>query len=172
MSVFYPTAAVITGQEALNLIVGILQRYDVGHLALNGDDFPYVIPLNHTYQDGQLILHGSIDGKKVDMMKHCPRVCYGVYGTQNPVIKAEGALRACSKDYQSVVCYGNIRIENGSAEWLEHLETYARDFNRTPPEPSDAVNTNCFVIDIVEMTARIALSPEPKVIYSYRFPSR
>jgi nitroimidazol reductase NimA-like FMN-containing flavoprotein (pyridoxamine 5'-phosphate oxidase superfamily) len=172
MSVYRPTAAVITGQEALDLMVGILQRYDVGHLALNGDDFPYVIPLNHTYLDGQLILHGSIDGKKVDMMKHCPRVCYGVYGTQTPLIKPDNALRACSKDYQSIVCYGNIRIENGTPEWLEHLTVISRDFNHRLPEPNDAVNTSCFVIDIVEMTARIALSPEPKVIYSYRFPSR
>ena len=172
MSVYYPTAAVITGQEALDLMVAILQRYDVGHLALNGDDFPYVIPLNHTYLDGQLILHGSIDGKKVDMMKSCPRVCYGVYGTQSPVLKPEGALRACSKDYQSVVCYGNMRIENGSPEWQEHLAVLARDYSHKPPEHNDALSTSCFVIDIVEMTARIALHPEPKVIYSYRFPPR
>lgn len=97
-------------------------------------------------------------------------MCYGVYGTQTPVEKQAGALHACSKTYQSVVCYGNLRIENGSAEWLEHLAVLARDFSHRLPEPQDAVNTNCFVIDIVEMTARIAFSPEPKVIYSYRFP--
>ena len=169
MSVFHPTAAIITGQEALDLIVAILQRYDVGHLALNGDDYPYVIPLNHTYQEGRLILHGSIDGKKVDMMQRCPRVCYGVYGTQTPAIQQGGARRSCSKEYQSVVCYGSIRIEHGSAGWREHLETLARDFSHKPPEHTDALNTSCYVIDILEMTARIAFHPEPKVIYSYRF---
>jgi len=170
MSVFHPTVAIITGQEALDLMVGILQRYDVGHLALNGDDFPYVVPLNHTYQDGKLILHGSIDGKKVELMERCRRVCYGVYGTQTPAFKNGEALRSCSKDYQSVVCYGNIRIENGSAEWSEHLAAFAGDFSHKPPEHKDALSTSCFVIDIVEMTARIAFHPEPKVIYSYRFP--
>jgi nitroimidazol reductase NimA-like FMN-containing flavoprotein (pyridoxamine 5'-phosphate oxidase superfamily) len=87
-------------------------------------------------------------------------------------VKQAGALRACSKEYQSVVCYGSIRIENGSADWLEHLTALSHDFNHRLPEANDAADTSVFVIDIVEMTARIALSPEPKVIYSYRFPSR
>ena len=172
MSVYYPTSAEIRGQEALDLMVGILQRYDVGHLALNGEEFPYVIPINHTYHDGKLILHGSIDGKKVEMMKRCPQVCYGVYGTQSPLVKDDLEQRWCSKDYQSVVCYGTVRIEHGGAEWRKALGTFVRDFSHKPPEHTEALNTNCFVIDVIEMTARIAFHPEPKVIYSYHFPTR
>jgi nitroimidazol reductase NimA-like FMN-containing flavoprotein (pyridoxamine 5'-phosphate oxidase superfamily) len=171
MSVYHPTIATITDQEALDLMVGILQRYDVGHLALNGDDYPYVIPLNHTYLDGKLILHGSIDGKKVEMMQRCSKVCYGVYGTQSPLVKDGVVLRSCSKDYQSVVCYGNLRIEQGGVEWRKALGAFARDYSHKPPEHTEAGNTKCFVIDIVEMTARIAFHPEPKVIYSYQFPT-
>jgi len=170
MSVYHPTAAVVTGQEALDQIVNILQRYDLGHLALTGDDYPYVIPLNYSYLDGKLILHGSIDGKKVEMMEGCQHVCFGVYGTQTPDSHS-GKLHSCSKDYQSVVCYGNISIEHDNAEWLKHLGAFARDFSHKPPEHNDAFNTNIFVIDIVEMSARIAFHPEPKVIYSYKFPS-
>ena len=169
MSEYYPTSATITGQEALDLMVGILQRYDVGHLALNGEDFPYVIPLNHTYHDGKLILHGSITGKKVELMQRCPNVCYGVYGTQTQTVKEGVTLRSCSKAYESVVCYGVIRIERGSAAWRKYLGDFARDYSHKPPEHTEAESTNCFVIEIVEMTARVAFHPEPKVIYSYKF---
>jgi nitroimidazol reductase NimA-like FMN-containing flavoprotein (pyridoxamine 5'-phosphate oxidase superfamily) len=156
-------------------MVSILRRYDVGHLAMNGcgelpEDFPYVIPINHTYHDGQLILHGSITGKKVEMMERNPPVCYGVYGTQSPPVKDGTALRSCTKDYQSVVCYGNIRIESRGAAWRKSLGAFARDYSHKPPEHKEAESTSCFVIDIVEMTARIAFHPEPKVIYSYTFP--
>jgi nitroimidazol reductase NimA-like FMN-containing flavoprotein (pyridoxamine 5'-phosphate oxidase superfamily) len=169
MSVYHPTVAVITGQEALDLMVGILQRYDVGHLALNGEDYPYVIPLNHTYYDARLILHGSITGKKVEMMVRCPRVCYGVYGTQIPVVKEGVAQRSCAKAYQSVLCYGSIRIERGSDEWRSHLGAFASDYSHKPPEHNEAESTSCFILDIAEMTARVAFHPDPKVIYSYRF---
>jgi hypothetical protein len=174
MSTYHPTIATITGQEALDLMVNILQRYDVGHLSLNGNDesggFPYVFPINHTYHEGQLILHGSITGKKVEMMERNPRVCYGVYGTRTPSFKDGAELRSCAKDYQSVICYGDIRVEKGGAAWRKALGAFARDYRHKPPEHTEADNTSCFVIDIVEMTARIAFHPEPKVIYSYTFP--
>jgi hypothetical protein len=169
MSVYHPTVAVITGQEALDMGVSILNRYDVGHLALNGEDYPYVIPLNHTYHAGTLVLHGSIDGKKVEMMRRSPKVCYGVYGTQSPAVKDDVKLRSCAKEYQSVVCYGNLRLEGGTMEWAKHLGAFARDYSHKPPEHTEVSNTLCYVIDIVEMTARIAFHPEPKVIYSYTF---
>ncbi|MGE5623739.1 MAG: pyridoxamine 5'-phosphate oxidase family protein, partial [Methanocella sp.] len=38
-------------------MVRILKRYDVGRLALKGPDYPYVIPMNHTYFEGKLLLH-------------------------------------------------------------------------------------------------------------------
>ena len=174
MSVYHPTITVITGQEALDLMVGILQRYDVGHLAINGsgeppDDFPYVIPLNHTYHDGKLTLHGSITGKKVEMIERSPRICYGVYGTQSSPVKDGEVLRSCSKDYQSVVCYGTVGIEHGGEEWRKSLGAFARDYSHKPPEHKEAENTDCFVIEIHEMTARVAFHPEPKVIYRYCF---
>jgi len=134
MSIYHPTVAVITGQEALDLMVEILQRYDVGHLAINGEDFPYVVPINHTYHDGKLILHGAITGKKVEMMERSPRVCYGVYGTQSPAEKEGVKLRSCAKDYQSVVCYGNLRVVTGDADWRKHLGAFARDYSHKPPE--------------------------------------
>ena len=171
MSVYHPTTAVITGQEALDLMVSILQRYDVGHLALNGEDYPYVIPLNHTYHEGKIFLHGSITGKKVELMERCPRACYGVYGTQSPAIKEGVVLRSCSKDYQSVLCYGNIRVHRGSEEWRKYLGAFASDYSHKPPEHTEADNTSCYVMDLVEMTARIAFHPAPKVIYTYKFPS-
>jgi nitroimidazol reductase NimA-like FMN-containing flavoprotein (pyridoxamine 5'-phosphate oxidase superfamily) len=170
MSVYHPTVAVISGQEALDLMVGILNRYDVGHLALSGEDYPYVIPINHTYHEGKLILHGSIDGKKVDLMQRFPRVCYGVYGTQSPAIKDGEVLRSCAKDFQSVVCTGTIRVERANEEWRKHLAAFARDYSHKPPEHTEASNTYCYIIDLFEMTARVAFHPEPKVIYSYRFP--
>lgn len=160
---------VTTGEEALEVMVRILKRYDVGRLALKGPDYPYVIPMNHTYFEGKLLLHGSYTGRKVDLLTTDPRACYEVDGSKDGV---DLGVRSCHQEYESVLCYGMIRIVDDPQLKADYLSRLQASFDQPPLKHADVARCNAFVLDIVELTGRTGrFRPTgERPLYTYRFP--
>ena len=61
-------------------ILDILDTAKILHLGLAVDNEPYVVPMNYGYtmEDGKLVLylHSAVRGKKLDMIRENPRVCF------------------------------------------------------------------------------------------------
>jgi len=161
---------VTRGEAAREMCEGVLKTHDIGHLGLMGEDYPYVIPMNHIYHDGKLVLHGSLSGKKIDLMNQNDAVCYTVDG---PLPGVQEDKRSCHLQYESVLCYGKIRLVEGfeeKSELLGMIVTYY-DPNRPPLAHGAVDGCNCFIIDIAEMSGRSGryTKSEVRSIFLYDF---
>ena len=76
-----------------NEIDDVLGRGRVGRLACAANDRPYIVPINYAY-DGTYVYAYSGPGRKVDVMRAQPRVCFAVDEIDGPTnwrsVVAEG----------------------------------------------------------------------------------
>jgi len=113
----------------------ILQGTIICRMAMMDGDLPYIIPFNYGYKEGCLYIHSAPDGKKIDLLRKNPEVCFEV---EDKMEITTGEL-ACdwSTRYRSVVGYGNVEIlsdEAGKQQGLEvimaqHGAPELREFN-------------------------------------------
>jgi len=82
----------------------ILHRATVCRLGLAVGDAPYVVPVSFGYQEGCLYFHSAPEGKKIEMLRQNPRVCFEVDVDEELVRK--GTPCAWSIRYRSVIGWG------------------------------------------------------------------
>ena len=58
-------------------IESVLTHQIIGRLACHCDDQTYLVPLNYVYRDRHIYAHSG-PGKKIDMMRKNPKVCFEV----------------------------------------------------------------------------------------------
>ena len=91
----------------------ILRTNMVGRLGMCDDGAPYIVPMNYGCEiNGDkitLYFHSAFEGKKVDIMRQNPRICFETDTSYN--LTGEGDV-ACkySYDYESFIGWGNIKI--------------------------------------------------------------
>lgn len=100
-----------------NEIINILDKCKIVHVGMVDEEGPYVVPLNYGYtmEDDQLILymHGSLKGRKIDIMSKKPKVFFEMCCD---VVPFDGKV-AC----QYGTSYASI-MGNGTAEILTDVE--------------------------------------------------
>jgi nitroimidazol reductase NimA-like FMN-containing flavoprotein (pyridoxamine 5'-phosphate oxidase superfamily) len=96
----------------------IIDNCKVCRLGMSENNRPYVIPLNfgYVYENDTLTLyfHGAREGKKIDILKNNPEVCFEMDGGHALIEGKE----ACdySYAYESVVGFGTVEFLEGDAE--------------------------------------------------------
>ena len=58
-------------------IIDLLERQVIGRLGCYADDETYVVPVNYVYRNDAIYAHTG-SGKKLDMMRKNPKVCFQV----------------------------------------------------------------------------------------------
>lgn len=86
----------------------ILARESLGHLAMTCDGDLYLVPLNYTYVDGTILFHCALQGRKLDMIRRNPSVCFEVSRQECEPAPHAGDL--CDEPFESVICWGEARI--------------------------------------------------------------
>ncbi|MBQ9421260.1 MAG: pyridoxamine 5'-phosphate oxidase family protein [Lachnospiraceae bacterium] len=84
--------------------IDLLKKAPRGVLSLIGDGgYPYGIPVNFVYEDGDIYIHCAGEGHKIDAIKACDKASFCVLdeGTQ-----LEGDWDWL---FHSVICFGRIR---------------------------------------------------------------
>jgi len=112
----------IKGQDELE---DVIRRADVCRLAMVDDGEPYMVPMNFGYRDGCLYFHCAKEGRKLEVLKRNPRVCFEM---EADVRLMEGDA-ACkwSTSYESVIGWGTAEIvmdEKAAREGLEVLMSH------------------------------------------------
>jgi len=93
----------------------ILEKALVCRLGLSVDGEPYVVPLAFGYDGKSLYFHSAREGRKIDMIRANPRVCFEV-DMDHEVVKREGSCTWTIK-YNSVIGFGKaVMIEEGEAK--------------------------------------------------------
>lgn len=58
-------------------IVGLLERQFIGRLGCHLNGETYIVPVNYVYQNNAIYAHSG-EGRKVEMLRGNPRVCFQV----------------------------------------------------------------------------------------------
>ena len=128
-----------------------MSHANVCRLALAVDDEPYLVTMSYglvadtsagvsvaAHDSGsgaagryRLYLHCAGAGKKTDMIRHNPRVCFGIDG-RHYVEPGDEACRWTVR-YESIVGYGTIQIVTDEAERRLGLDAIMRQHGAEPP---------------------------------------
>ena len=86
----------------------IIRNSDICHLAMVDNGKPYVVPMNFGYKSGEIYFHSAPEGRKIDILRRNPEVCFSVVARHELVRNK----RACSwtAKFSSVTGTGKASI--------------------------------------------------------------
>ena len=102
-----------------NEIDSVIRSSQVCRLAMWDGTRPYLVPLCFGYRDRTLYFHSALEGRKMDILRNHPRVCFE-FDTGVAVVEAEKAC-AWGVHYQSVIGYGDVIFLENEAQKQEAL---------------------------------------------------
>lgn len=126
--------------------IEILQKSPRGTLALQGEDYPYALPMNHFCQDGKLYFHCAKIGHKLDLLAQNDKVCYTVLDEGT---KKDGDWAFW---FQSVVCFGSLRKVDSTAEIVEILRSLGNKHYPDPSEVEEEISSALSRVQMLELT--------------------
>lgn len=149
----------MSNTDDLQLMEQILREESVGYLGMNANGELYVIPINYTYADKRILFHCAMTGRKLDMIRANPNVCFSV-GRQHGE-PTEHVGRNCEEPFESVICWGSARVVDDLDERHVILQQFQQRYG-TPEKPRTELAreraANCGAVEIVvtHMTGRAA----------------
>lgn len=88
----------------------IINRAQICRLALTENDIPYIVPMNYGYKDKCLYFHSANEGKKIDMIRKNPKVCFEM-DIDEELVNKENPCKWGMK-FLSVIGFGTAEIIN------------------------------------------------------------
>ncbi len=135
-------------------IEDILKQARVCRLAMADDDFPYIVPLNFGYRDDVIYIHSAQQGRKIDLLKKNPNVCFEV----DELSRLKKAKQACDwgVEYKSVIGTGRACFVDNKADKIRALDIIMAQYSDRSFEYTDeALAKTCIIkIMIKEMTGK------------------
>lgn len=138
--------------------VAIFERGQEGILAVQGDDgYPYAVPVNYIYKDGEIYFHGGTAGHRYDALKRCDKVSFCVID-KNTVVPEK-----VTTYFRSAVAFGRAHILEGDEETANAARMLAYKYSADFPDAiEEEIRTSmghlcCVRIDIEHMTGKQAI---------------
>ncbi len=115
------------------LIEEIIQKGEVCRIAISGEEFPYIVPVNYGYKDNCIYFHSACEGQKMEMLIINPNVCIQI-DTNISIEETEVPCNWSTK-YKSVIGFGKASILNDMKEKKVALgiivKHYKKDFEES-----------------------------------------
>lgn len=93
-------------------IIEVMRRCDVCRLALNGEGYPYILPLNFGMEVSgdtvTLYFHGAQSGRKYELMERDSRAGFEMDCAHRLVMDEEKGM--CTMEYESVIGRGRLSV--------------------------------------------------------------
>jgi nitroimidazol reductase NimA-like FMN-containing flavoprotein (pyridoxamine 5'-phosphate oxidase superfamily) len=132
----------------------VLRDALVCRLAMVDGDGPYVVPMSFGYEDGVLYFHSGPTGRKMDVLRRDPRVCFEV----DVDVELRPSEKACKTgiSYRSVVGFGRAFFIEKPDEKRKALAVLMHQYAEGEFEFDDAqvARTTVFGVRIESMTGR------------------
>ena len=113
-----------------NEIIEIIKKCDVCRIALNDEDFPYIVPLNFglDVQGEQVFFyfHAAMEGKKLDLIAKDNRATFEMDCDHKFILYEE--RMSCTMGYASVIGHGTIETVKGEDKY-EALKILMRQYH-------------------------------------------
>ncbi len=141
----------------------MLRTMDVGVLVMCQDDVPYAVPMNHAFAEGKLFFHCAPTGRKLDVLRANPQVCYVVEQRLG-----EGNGERCHADWESVIAYGTARVVESPEELRTAFFIFGRHYRPDfEVKESSLQTTRAIIMEVTSMTARREVAEQPVVYWSW-----
>lgn len=155
----------------IELIKKLVEEVQVVRIAINGEIYPYVVPVNFGYSwdnNDQLTLyvHGAKEGKKVSMLEKNPLVAIEM-DSHHKLIEGNKNALTYSYAYQSLIGFGKAEmIENLDEKRvaLELLMEHAAKGKEYDPMPEKMLErVGVIKIELDSYTVKQNIHPEKKI---------
>ena len=134
----------------------IVRRATVCRLGLCDGHMPYVVPLSFGYEDNCLYFHSAAEGRKIEIIKDNPNVCFEVDLAEEYV----GADVPCdwAVKYRSVIGFGTAQLLEGVEEKRRALDVILAHYSDREYEyPPGALDKVVVIrVDVESMTGKQA----------------
>ncbi len=97
----------------------ILKKAKICRLGLLDVDVPYIVPVHYGYNNKNLYIHAAKEGKKIDLIKKNPKVCFEV--ELDHKIRNTGIPCNWSTSYKSIIGYGTASLITDMEEKKQSL---------------------------------------------------
>jgi nitroimidazol reductase NimA-like FMN-containing flavoprotein (pyridoxamine 5'-phosphate oxidase superfamily) len=98
----------------------ILKKAKICRLGLLDVNVPYIVPVHYGYNNKNLYIHAAKEGKKIDLIKEKPKVCFEV--ELDHKIRNTGIPCNWSTSYKSIIGYGTASILTNTEEKKKALK--------------------------------------------------
>ncbi len=158
----------VTSKEAME---AVLREAQLLHLGMCDQDhqgaLPYVLPLNFGYADGRIYIHSSREGKKIEVLRRNPRVCFAAEvdvalrppkAKTDPEAPGDESSTACGfgMRFRSVVGFGRAVILEDPDAVRQGLDVIMAHYSDGRHDYLDKVlaKTAVIRIDVESMTGK------------------
>ena len=115
----------------LRQIEEILSKAKFLRLALSDEDIPYIVPMAFGYKRNAIYLHSSQKGKKINIFKTNPRVCFEA-DVETEVMTSDDPCKYNVR-YRSVIGYGQAKFLENYNEKVEGLAVLSEHYGKEGP---------------------------------------
>ena len=134
----------------------ILRSATLCRLGLSDGHIPYVVPLSFGYEDDCLYFHSGPEGRKIEIIKDNPHVCFEVDLAEEYV----GADVPCdwTVKYRSVIGFGKAQLLEGVEEKKRALDVILAHYSDRDYEYPEGATDKVVVIrvDVESLTGKQA----------------
>ncbi len=141
-----------------NEIDEIINKCEVCYVSMvDENNQPYVLPFNFGYVNGEIYLHSSRKGHKIDILKKNPAVCIAFSTDHQLRYQSEQVACSYSMKYRSVLAFGKVEFIEDMEQKIEFLNVVMshythRDFKYNPP----ALREVCtYKVKVEKFTAKV-----------------
>ena len=135
-------------------IKAVIEKTRVCRLGMVNGNKPYIVPLCFGYSDNALYFHGSLKGKKIDLIRENPNVCFE-FDLLTETIESENACDWSMK-YQSVIGFGKAVFVENEDEKHKALNIIMRQYtDRLFQFPKNMLKATAVIkVEIESMTGK------------------
>ena len=140
----------------------ILQKSLVCHLSMVDDGKPYMVSMNYGFRDDIIYIHCALEGRKVDVLRKNPEVCFMIYNG-NRLTTGPDACGDWTMKYRSVTGFGKATLIEDDKEKIPAMQIIMDQYTTKGPfefTPERVAETLVIRIEIEKMTGKISGYPD------------
>lgn len=142
-------------RSEIDAIIGAAEVCHIG--MVDGDNGPYVLPMNFGYSEGKIFIHSGPGGKKLGIWDTDNRVCLAFSTDYKMRIQNESVACSYSMRYKSALVFGRLKPITGFDEKVAALNVimghYTQNTGFTYSKPA-VENVKVFEVEIDRVDGR------------------
>ncbi len=142
-------------------ILAIIRKGLVCHLALVDEGKPYLVSMNYGFLDNSLYLHSALEGRKIDIIRRNPEVCFQIV-TGTRLATGPDACSDWTMKYRSVTGFGKAFLVEDKKEKTRAMQILMDQYTTKGPfefSNERLAQTRVIRIKIQEMTGKVSGYP-------------